>query len=70
MMCSPGTASVRHNRPNCTAFAQQSMRSVQFVLDWKKTLTASLAIGLLFSCMGFGDSHTRPNSWTYEAYLY
>lgn len=46
--------------PNSSAFAQQTMRSVQFVLDWKKTLTASLAIGFLFFCMGFG---TLLMSW-------
>lgn len=48
------TASVKFNRPSTTPFAQQTMKSVQFVLDWKVVFASSSAIGLLFLCMGLG----------------
>jgi len=48
------TASLKYNRPSTTPFSQQTMQSVQFVLDWKVVLASSIAIGLLFFLMGIG----------------
>ncbi|CAK9018579.1 unnamed protein product [Durusdinium trenchii] len=46
--------SVKHQRPSSTPFAQQTMRSVQFVLSWKMVFLSSSIIGILFCCMGLG----------------
>eukprot|EP00438_Fugacium_kawagutii_P035118 Skav218758 [mRNA] locus=scaffold1372:94796:116532:- [translate_table: standard] len=51
---SAATPNPKFNRPSATRFAQQTMKSVQFVLDWKVVFASSSAIGFLFLCMGLG----------------